>query len=160
MLERPQVDLVDDLHWLGRRLAVLRRVYKSYEQIVVRLLQRQRLLRDEARSQRENPFLVNGSNETDVHDSIYSMSRSAILGTAEQYDMPVGVRLSSAAVGRFERLADRIQLYCLSEIESCLIEKDSLTFMVDGLPCFVTMGMGLICITELQPDRTQRLASG
>ncbi|KAL1983870.1 hypothetical protein VTN96DRAFT_9794 [Rasamsonia emersonii] len=129
MLERPQVDLVDDLHWLGRRLAVLRRVYKSYEQIVVRLLQRQRLLRDEARSQRENPFLVNGSNETDVHDSIYSMSRSAILGTAEQYDMPVGVRLSSAAVGRFERLADRIQLYCLSEIESCLIEKDSLTFM-------------------------------
>lgn len=138
MLERPQVDLVDDLHWLGRRLAVLRRVYKSYEQIVVRLLQRQRLLRDEARSQRENTLFVNGSNETDVQGSMYSMSRSAILGTAEQYDTPVGVRLSSAAVGRFERLADRIQLYCLSEIESCLTEKDSLTFMVDGLPCFVS----------------------
>ncbi|KAL1962853.1 hypothetical protein VTN77DRAFT_9128 [Rasamsonia byssochlamydoides] len=130
MLERPQVDLVDDLHWLGKRLAVLKRLYKSYELVMARILQRQRLLRDEARSQRDNHSLANMLNELDFHDSMcsYSMSRS-ILGPADHYDMPAGVRLSSAAVGRFERLVDRIQLYCLSEIETCLTEKDSLTFM-------------------------------
>lgn len=45
-------------------------------------------------------------------------------------DKPVGVMLASAAVARFERLVDRINLYCLSEIEACLTEKESLTFMV------------------------------
>jgi hypothetical protein len=45
-------------------------------------------------------------------------------------DKPVGVILSSAAAARFERLADRIVLYCLSEIEACLTEKESLTFLV------------------------------
>ena len=50
MLERPIVDLVNELHCLGWRLAVLKRLYQSYELIMRRLLQRQCMLRDEARS--------------------------------------------------------------------------------------------------------------
>ena len=135
MLQRPQVDLVDDLHWLGKQLAVLKRLYKSYELIIARILGRQRLLRDEARYRRDNHSYVNVLNELDFHESMYSMSRSVTVPAEHRYDMTAGVRLSSAAVGRFERLSDRIQLYCLSEIETCLTEKDSLTFMVDDFFC-------------------------
>ena len=41
-----------------------------------------------------------------------------------------GVSISSAAALRFERLKDRISLYALSEIESCIDEKNSLMSMV------------------------------
>ena len=52
--------------------------------------------------------------------------------STSSYDIPNGVSLSPAAVGRFERLADRIRLYCLSEIETCLAEKESLAFLVSS----------------------------
>jgi hypothetical protein len=45
-------------------------------------------------------------------------------------DMPLGVRLSSSAIVRFERLLDRIKLYAVSEIDECLTEKESLVLMV------------------------------
>ena len=51
MLEVAKVDLVDNLHRIGRRLAVLKRVYQSYDQMITRILQRQRLLRDDARKE-------------------------------------------------------------------------------------------------------------
>ncbi|KAJ5204496.1 uncharacterized protein N7498_005375 [Penicillium cinerascens] len=129
MLHRPVVDLINELHWLGRRLAVLKRLYQSYELIIRRLLQRHRMLRDEARSHQPASLLLGatfGEREfADVRkDSL--MSSGSIPGTT---DKPVGVILCSAAAARFERLADRIVLYCLSEIESCLTEKESLTFL-------------------------------
>ncbi|GIJ83863.1 hypothetical protein Asppvi_002694 [Aspergillus pseudoviridinutans] len=115
MLNKPVVDLVNELHWLGRRLAALRRLYQSYELILTRVLQRQRLLCDEARLRhpRMPPGLIIQS-ESEL---------SSNCGNS------VGVRLNSAAVARFERLLDRIKLYCLSEIEACLTEKESLTFL-------------------------------
>ncbi|GIK04445.1 hypothetical protein Aspvir_008528 [Aspergillus viridinutans] len=115
MLNKPVVDLVNELHWLGRRLAVLRRLYQSYELILTRVLQRQRLLGDEARSRhpRMPPGLI-------IH------RESELSSNCEN---SVGVRLNSAAVARFERLLDRIKLYCLSEIDACLTEKESLTFL-------------------------------
>ncbi|RLL92992.1 hypothetical protein CFD26_100450 [Aspergillus turcosus] len=116
MLNKPVVDLVNELHWLGRRLAVLRRLYQSYELILTRVLQRQRLLRDEARSR--HPKM------TPAHVIQREPEMSSNCANS------VGVRLSSAAVARFERLLDRIKLYCLSEIEACLTEKESLTFLV------------------------------
>lgn len=129
MLDRPKVDLVDDLHWIGRRLAVLKRLYQSYELVMTRILQRQRLLRDEARERRDNhPSLTNALHEMDSRDTIHSRSTNTFV--ASEYDTVAGVLLSSAAVGRFERLTDRIKLYCLDEIEACLTEKESLTFMV------------------------------
>jgi hypothetical protein len=129
MLRKPMVDLVDDLHWLGRRLAILKRLYQSYELVVTRILQRQRLLRDEAKARRGNHHRNMGMlSEADYRDGHQpSLSAASLL---DGYDDMAGVQLSSAAVGRFERLADRIRLYCLSEIEACLAEKETLTFLV------------------------------
>lgn len=130
MLDRPIVDLVNELHWLGRRLGVLKRLYQSYELIMKRMLQRQRLLRDEARPTRSPLTFPLGTTFEEIeladtrHES--TMSSTSLVNTN---DKPVGVLLSSAAVARFERLADRINLYCLSEIETCLSEKESLTFL-------------------------------
>ncbi|KEY82784.1 hypothetical protein BA78_4925 [Aspergillus fumigatus] len=115
MLNKPAVDLVNELHWLGRRLAVLRRLYQSYELILTRVLQRQRLLRDEARSR--HPRMPPGH---------VIQSESELPSNCEN---SVGVRLNSAAIARFERLLDRIKLYCLTEIDACLTEKESLTFL-------------------------------
>ncbi|KAG0155039.1 hypothetical protein PDIDSM_612 [Penicillium digitatum] len=129
MLDRPVVDLVNELHWLGRRLAVLKRLYQSYELIMRRLLQRQRMLRDEARSSQPAaiPYgtTFGDMGSVDMRQSNV-MSNSCFQHTTEK---SVGVQLSSTAVARFERLVDRINLYCLSEIENCLIEKKSLTFL-------------------------------
>lgn len=124
------VDLVDELHWLGRRLGVLKRLYQSYELIMRRLLQRQRLLRDEARS--SNPPPMSFGNTFAEPDST-DLRQGSIVSDGNRFgtnDKPVGVALSSAAVARFERLVDRINLYCLSEIDTCLLEKESLTFLV------------------------------
>lgn len=127
MLKRPIVELVDELHWLGRRLAVLKRVYQSYELIMRRILQHQKVLRDESRTNRQPPMSLGATfNETDFADLRHGLGNGHF-GTA---DKAVGVPLSSVAVTRFERLTDRIRLYCLSEIESCLVEKESLTFLV------------------------------
>ncbi|EED24334.1 conserved hypothetical protein [Talaromyces stipitatus ATCC 10500] len=128
MLTKPNVDLVDDLHWLGRRLAILKHLYQSYELVITRILQRQRLLRDEAAQIRHaNTRNANTFNDAEYPDRAHmSFSLADVSGT---YDYTAGVQLTSAAVGRFERLADRIRLYCLSEIDTCLAEKETLTFM-------------------------------
>ncbi|KAJ5420886.1 hypothetical protein N7465_003405 [Penicillium sp. CMV-2018d] len=129
MLDRPIVDLVNELHWLGRRLAVLKRLYQSYELIMRRLLQRQRMLRDEARSAQPAALSYGATfGEMEFVDMRQSslVSNSTFPNTTEK---SVGVQLSSTAVARFERLVDRINLYCLSEIENCLNEKESLTFL-------------------------------
>lgn len=133
MLTRPAVELVGELHWLGRQLAVLKRVYQSYELIMWRLLQRQRLLREEAKNR---PAFTNGNAfmENEFGDP-RQPTQQTNLSLISNYDTQVGVQLSSAAVARFERLLDRIKLYCLSEIEACLVEKESLTFLVSSIPC-------------------------
>jgi hypothetical protein len=137
MLERAELGLIDDLHRLGRQLAVLRRIYKSYELIVDRILERQRLLRDEARVQAQNQALFQGGTRDRTIIQPRVMERKFTIGEVPNADKPAGVQLSSAAVGRFERLADRIRLYALSEIEECLSEKESLTFLVNPPPSFL-----------------------
>lgn len=132
MLTRPAVELVDELHWLGRQLAVLKRVYQSYELIMWRLLQRQRLLREEAKN-RPAFTIGNAFMESEFGDLRQPIQQSN-LSLISNYDTQVGVQLSSASVARFERLLDRIKLYCLSEIDACLVEKESLTFLVSFIP--------------------------
>ncbi|KAL4899561.1 hypothetical protein BDW74DRAFT_163400 [Aspergillus multicolor] len=122
MLNKPVVELIDELHWLGRQLAVLKRLYQSYELIMTRILQRQRSLQDEARSTHHRVPLGQ-TFDTENHRHMTSSFSVSTLETS------VGIRLSPPAVARFERLLDRIKLYCLSEIESCLTEKESLTFL-------------------------------
>ncbi|KAI9372478.1 hypothetical protein BJX61DRAFT_442380 [Aspergillus egyptiacus] len=128
MLDKPVVDLIDELHWLGRQLAVLKRLYQSYELIMTRILQRQRLLQDESRSNQPKFSFGHTFPDAEVHEGRkMTMQSSVNVWTAP--DTSVGVPLSPAAVARFERLLDRIKLYCLTEIDSCLTEKESLTFL-------------------------------
>lgn len=122
MLDRPEIELVNELHRLGRRLAVLKRLYQSYELIMQRMLQRQRMLHNVARSSYPDALTF---GDTFGDPSLVSTTSFPSNGHT-----PVGVQLSSAAVARFERLVDRINLYCLSEIDSCITEKESMTFMV------------------------------
>lgn len=134
MLNRPVVDLVNDLHWLGRKLAVLRRLYQSYELIMMRILQRQRQLRDDARS--GNGAVSTGMGNIFSEPEAAELRQSTLQTTigVESIKDSVGVQLNSAATARFERLLDRIKLYCLSEIDACLTEKESLTFLVFSSP--------------------------
>lgn len=131
MLERAKVDLIDDLHQLGRQLAVLKRLYQSYELLVTRILKRQRWLRDEARHHHQGGTFVSAAGSDSYHfQPPRFMSWRTGLTEDGYQDGLGGVQLSFAATGRFERLADRIRLYALSEIEECLTEKESLTFLV------------------------------
>lgn len=131
MLNKPIVDLIDELHWLGRQLAVLKRLYQSYELIMTRILQRQRLLHEEARSNHPQMPFGHSFSDMDLHRQMTMQSVLSVSTPATS----VGVRLSAPAVARFERLLDRIKLYCLSEIDSCLTEKESLTFLVRLFTC-------------------------
>ncbi|KAL5333447.1 hypothetical protein BJX70DRAFT_380873 [Aspergillus crustosus] len=128
MLDKPVVDLIDKLHWLGRQLAVLKRLYQSYELVITRILQRQRLLRDEARSNPPRLPFGHSLADIEIHERRQMTMHSGFSDSCAP-ETSVGVRLSSPAVARFERLLDRIKLYCLSEIDSCLTEKESLTFL-------------------------------
>ncbi|KAK2777054.1 hypothetical protein FQN52_003237 [Onygenales sp. PD_12] len=138
MLDRAQVELIDDLHRLGRQLAVLKRIYQSYELVVNRIVKRQRLLREEARGANNNNHHHQGHHSHGSGTFGFDfLSRNDTMQSGSFDDMNSndlgGVQLSSAATGRFERLADRIRLYALSEIEECLTEKESLTFLVFNL---------------------------
>jgi hypothetical protein len=109
MLVKASLTHVDQLHHIGRQLAVLKRVYQSYDLIIQRVLKKQ-----EATLASLNP----------VNDPPGHMIAEA--------DSLLGVSLSSAARVRFERLKDQIELYALSEIQECLDQKDSLVQMVSS----------------------------
>ncbi|EEH37147.2 hypothetical protein PAAG_07703 [Paracoccidioides lutzii Pb01] len=143
MLERAEVGLIDELHTLGRQLAVLQRLYQSYDLIVNRILKRQRLLREEVRISQSGPGLHDHHHHQSQQNhggspfgldflNRANTSRSMAFDETNPTDLG-GVQLSSAAIGRFERLLDRIRLYALSEIDGCLTEKESMTFMVFNL---------------------------
>lgn len=158
MLDRPVVDLINELHWLGRRLAVLKRLYQSYEFIMRRLLQRQHMLRDEARPFQTSVPYGYGDSLGEVEDlNMRQSSLASPFSGPNTADRSVGVRLSSTAVARFERLVDRINLYCLSEIDNCLNEKESLTFLVSGSDAI--FGPRLLMWIEFQFDCAEGLAS-
>ncbi|KAJ5889056.1 hypothetical protein N7495_009097 [Penicillium taxi] len=129
MLDRPIVDLVNELHWLGHRLAVLKNLYQSYELIMRRLLQHQSSLHDEP----HQPLSIGSTFHNPDEPEVYLHERKSSIISHASFQVTsnrsIGVRLSSGAVARFERLVDRINLYCLSEIETCLREKESLTFL-------------------------------
>ena len=46
MFSKPDVKLIDDLHHVGRQLAVLKRMYQSYALIIERILERQKPVRN------------------------------------------------------------------------------------------------------------------
>lgn len=113
MFVKPHVDLIRDLHHVGRQLGVLKRIYQSYALIIDRILERQKPV---------NASTARRTSESSSH------------GTQKLNDVTdpqnYGVSLSSAATVRFERLKDRINHLALSEINDCLDEKADLVFLV------------------------------
>ena len=144
MFQSATLDHVHKLHSLGHQLGVLKRMYEGYNLIIERIIYRPRQLNT-------GPVRVGYTKETDK-DSSGDKSGQIELGKmqAEEYGVPI----TSAAALRFERLKDRITLYALSEIGSCIDEKNSLMAMVSSsMDCRYS---SLIKVTELQFDCHQR----
>ena len=103
---------IKHLHHFGRQLAVLKRIYQSYNMII------ERVLRGPAPSSSK---IDTGEDVTALHESSLSLREVG----------PVyGMKVTTAAAVRFERLRDRINLYALSEIQDCLDEKEALVMIV------------------------------
>jgi Mg2+ and Co2+ transporter CorA len=140
MFHAADLELIKSLHRTGQQLTCLKRVYQSYSRIIAHLLERHKLeaeqpsLLQSGQSVRvSSPSLFPGSQptasmDTSVHDPE---------GT---YGLIGGVRLTHAALFRFERLLDRIKLLALAEMEECLEEKE----------CLVLMNFNLIMLRESQ----------
>jgi len=122
MLQRAELNHIKRLHHIGRQLAVLKRVYQSYENIIEQLLQRQ----EATLASLKNSHILSGEGTGSLSSSQPQLAGSESL---------LGVSLSSAARQRFERLRDRIKLYVLSEIQECLDQKESLVMMVSKPTC-------------------------
>lgn len=122
MLVKASLTHVDQLHHIGRQLAVLKRVYHSYSLIIERILKKQ----EATLASLKNSHVLSG--DVSLASSVNPHINSQIAAVAEE-DSLLGVSLSSAARSRFERLKDRISLYALSEIQECLDQKESLVMM-------------------------------
>jgi Mg2+ and Co2+ transporter CorA len=121
MLVKASLTHVDQLHHMGRQLAVLKRVYQSYELIIDRVLKKQ----EASLASLKNSHIMSGAES--LASSLPGVGSPG--PTIPEADSLLGVALSSAARVRFERLKDRINLYALSEIQECLDQKDSLVMM-------------------------------
>lgn len=147
MFGRPNIDLIQSLHQTGRQLAMLKRMYQGYALIIKRILEKQKPFAElTPRQKRETPTAV-GPLEFGGNAMSPGMDESLNLNphipsTSES----LGAPLSQAAVVRFERLLDRINLYALSEIQECLDEKDALVFLVSKAYC--DPRQNLTCVAE------------
>lgn len=132
MMRRANLSHVTRLHHIGRQLAVLKRLYESYDLIITRVLEKQR----------DSPTAPSATPHS--CPSVLAMDSQAVPPRRRRQDQ-LGVFLTSAARVRFERLGDRIKLYALSEIQESMDLKDSL----------VSMNFNLITIRE--SDAVERL---
>ncbi|KAF1837553.1 hypothetical protein BDW02DRAFT_117739 [Decorospora gaudefroyi] len=121
MLVKANLTHVDQLHHIGCQLAVLKRVYRSYELIIERVLKKQ----EATLASLKNSRIMSGAESLISSHPVTETPAPLIPET----DSLLGVSLSSAARVRFERLQDRILLYALSEIQECLDQKESLVMM-------------------------------
>lgn len=132
MLMKAELSNIDQLHHIGRQLAVLKRVYRSYEVLIDRVLEK----REASLASLKNSHIVSGiDNGSGMGSGRESMMNSMSIagqtqGLVREEESMIGVSLSSAARVRFERLKWRIRLYALSEIDECLDLKESLVMMV------------------------------
>ena len=128
MFQRPKVELIESLHLIGRRLNVLKLMYQSYELIGQRVVEHDRMVRDQTvrqdKQRRQSTQHSQSSTLLPPPDQALSLPATQTSSTS-----PTSVTLSISSLVRFERLSDRIKLYALNEIAECLSEKDSLVFM-------------------------------
>jgi Mg2+ and Co2+ transporter CorA len=126
MTHLAEAEDIEALHEIGRQLNVLQRVYRSYETIIDRLLQRQRqLLTSTARLPHQNRRISDAIASSDTTDTLHRTSSVS----PETAPSPETVLLPLTTLTRFERLLDRIRLLALTELDDCLAEKESLVLM-------------------------------
>jgi Mg2+ and Co2+ transporter CorA len=137
MSQVADVASIKSLHAIGRQLTVLKLMYKSYEQIVRRILYRQRTIRGMQGQLPDNDLDQDEQSPPDPSNFSaprYNIPRSYSTNHYYQFDEDTKcVNIHPSATMRLERLLDRIRLYALSEIEECLHEKESLVFMTFNL---------------------------
>ncbi|KIW06736.1 uncharacterized protein PV09_02429 [Verruconis gallopava] len=119
MLNRAMLAHIERLHHIGRQLAVLRRVYQSYDMIIDRVLEKQ----EASLASLKNSKVISGLQSMEQSDTL----RPTVAQLDEHHLL--GVSISSAARARFARLKHRIRLYALNEINECLDQKESLVLM-------------------------------
>ena len=133
MFTTAELNIVDELHHYGRQLAVLKRMYTSYENIIRRVL--------EGPKEEERPTVSAAGSRRGSNPQVFRQTEGQTLTLNGATGHPsYGVPLSTAAKLKFVRLRDRINLYCLTEVQDCLDEKEALVFLVR-----VLMGAALIC---------------
>lgn len=120
MLEKADLEHINELHHIGRQLSCLQRLYHSYKNIIDRLL-----------SRHLSPAIAQRGGAA-MRPFSHPIARDELIQRAAAHADPgdqLGVYLTSAARVRFERLRDRIGLYALSEIDECIKMMDSLVSM-------------------------------
>ena len=115
MFQVADIKNINELHHFGRQLAVLKRIYQSYNMLIERMLRGPQA----AKYQRDEDENFQGTGELDV-------ASSTVLSPKLAY----GVMIPTSVSVRFERLRDRISLYALNEIQDCLDEKEALVMLV------------------------------
>ena len=129
-MKRPNVKLVGELHRIGRQLATLKRMYQSYNLIIDRILEKQKPIDNPIERRPDSKASNGGQTLSHVPLTTGEVTKDSGVYYENGASQTVGVHLSQAVAGRFQRLRDRIDLYALNEIEDCLDEKESLVFMV------------------------------
>jgi Mg2+ and Co2+ transporter CorA len=144
LTKAPDVHVLETLHDIGRQLTVLRLIYQSYATVVTRLLTRyQRMLPaaaarswQQAADGMQSDYGMNSNQNAFVSPRESSLAQRPDLFFHDSTDLltfATHPNISSPALSRFERLLDRIHLYALSEINHCIAEKESLSFMTFNL---------------------------
>lgn len=124
------VDSIESLHLVGRQLTVLKLMYQSYELIVLRILQRRLSAKDSLFQSGADTHLGLNSRHSSVEGSLMQHAAdSAYDAMVPENRIEHKVSLPLSAAFRFERLLDRIRLLAQTEIQQCIEEKESLTFM-------------------------------
>ena len=118
MLKKPTLDHINQLHIMGQQLSVLQRLYKGYESLIERLLNRYK----------HTMVSVDSSVYRQEFPDIQTTSIPKVMMPESETLLKVSLR--SVAKVRFENLRDRIRLYALNEIQECLDQKDALLMMV------------------------------
>ncbi|KAK5045839.1 hypothetical protein LTR84_008932 [Exophiala bonariae] len=142
MLESAEVNLISQIHNLGRQLTVLKLMYQSYEHIVSRLLYWSRAKKDTNLAMLSSRPTLPSLDAGEYQDMTSSqLVRDERIFLEDESDCRV--KLYSSSIARFERLLGRIRLYALTEIDECLNEKESLVLMVSCyiLPLFRSLDM-------------------
>lgn len=140
MVEQPTLKHVDRLDRIGNELGVLRRHYDAYLRIIDRLLEPQEHTLASLQNSQVAGFDDCGSTAT-VRPP---MNDESLLREDESTS---GVSLSWAALVRFRRLRDLIDLYALKEVEEYMKQKESLLAMASSF--FIPTSLDYIHVDDM-----------